>query len=108
MKHLFVILAIASLACMATPQVEFTASKYVDTQIKNEVSTEVKMTVVADEGLNIRTAPGENNPVVDGPHILRPGDVVTCTEMKTGGNLGDSIWCHHERGWSNARWLEAQ
>lgn len=102
MKHLFVILAIASLACMATPQVEFTASKYVDTQIKNEVSTEVKMTVVADEGLNIRAEHSENSQDIGD---LFPGDVVTCRELVT---VGDSIWCHHERGWSNARWLEAR
>ena len=107
MKHLFVILAIASLACVATPQASASKAVYADTQIEGEIST-VVMTVIADEGLNIRVAPGESNPVIDGPHILRPGDVVTCTEMKTGGKLGDSIWCHHERGWSNARWLEAR
>ena len=104
MKHLFVILAIASLACMATPQVEFTASKavYADTQIEDEVSTEVKMTVIADEGLNIRAEHSENSQDIGD---LFPGDVVTCRELVT---VGDSIWCHHERGWSNARWLEAQ
>ena len=101
MKHLF-FLALASLACMATPQVEFTASKYVDTQIKNEVSTEVKMTVIADEGLNIRAEHSENSQDIGD---LFPGDVVTCYQLVT---VGDSIWCHHERGWSNARWLEAQ
>ena len=104
MKHLFVILAIASLACMATPQVEFTASKavYADTQIEDEVSTEVKMTVIADEGLNIRAEHSENSQDIGD---LFPGDVVTCRELVT---VGDSIWCHHERGWSNARWLEAE
>lgn len=104
MKHLFVILAIASLACMATPQIEFTASKavYADTQIEDEVSTEVKMTVVADEGLNIRAEHSENSQDIGD---LFPGDVVTCRELVT---VGDSIWCHHERGWSNARWLEAE
>ena len=101
MKHLF-FLAIASLACMATPQVEFTASKYVDTQIKNEVSTEVKMTVIADEGLNIRAEHSENSQDIGD---LFPGDVVTCYQLVT---VGDSIWCRHERGWSNARWLEAE
>ena len=104
MKYLFVILAIASLACMATPQVEFTASKavYADTQIEDEVSTEVKMTVVADEGLNIRAEHTEESADIGD---LFPGDVVTCRELVT---VGDSIWCHHERGWSNARWLEAE
>lgn len=101
MKHLF-FLAIASLACMATPQVEFTASKYVDTQIKNEVSTEVKMTVIADEGLNIRAEHSENSQDIGD---LFPGDVVTCYQLVT---VGDSIWCRHESGWSNARWLEAK
>ena len=104
MKHLFVILAIASLACMATPQVEFTASKavYADTQIEDEVSTEVKMAVIADEGLNIRAEHSEESADIGD---LFPGDVVTCRELVT---VGDSIWCHHERGWSNARWLEAE
>lgn len=104
MKHLFVILAIASLACMATPQIEFTASKavYADTQIEDEVSTEVKMTVIADEGLNIRAEHTEESADIGD---LFPGDVVTCYQLVT---VGDSIWCHHERGWSNARWLEAK
>ena len=104
MKHLFVILALASLACMATPQIEFTASKavYADTQIEDEVSTEVKMAVIADEGLNIRAEHTEESADIGD---LFPGDVVTCRELVT---VGDSIWCHHERGWSNARWLEAR
>ena len=103
MKHLFVILAIASLACVATPQVEFTASKavYADTQIEDEIST-VVMTVIADEGLNIRAEHSEESADIGD---LFPGDVVTCRELVT---VGDSIWCHHERGWSNARWLEAR
>ena len=101
MKYLFVILAIASLACVATPQVEFAASK-LDAQIEDEVSTEVKMTVIADEGLNIRAEHSENSQDIGD---LFPGDVVTCRELVT---VGDSIWCHHERGWSNARWLEAK
>ena len=103
MKRLF-FLAIASLACMATPQVEFTASKavYADTQIEDEVSTEVKMAVIADEGLNIRAEHSEESADIGD---LFPGDVVTCRELVT---VGDSIWCHHERGWSNARWLEAE
>ena len=103
MKYLFVILAIASLACVATPQVEFTASKavYADTQIEDEIST-VLMTVIADEGLNIRAEHSEESADIGD---LFPGDVVTCRELVT---VGDSIWCHHERGWSNARWLEAR
>ncbi len=103
MKYLFVILAIASLACVATPQVEFTASKavYADTQIEDEIST-VVMTVIADEGLNIRAEHSEESADIGD---LFPGDVVTCRELVT---VGDSIWCHHERGWSNARWLEAE
>ena len=104
MKHLFVILALASLACgMQTQAGEFTANKviYVNTHPTTEVST-VVMTVIADEGLNIRAEHSENSQDIGD---LFPGDVVTCYQLVT---VGDSIWCHHERGWSNARWLEAQ
>ena len=102
MKYLFVILAIASLACVATPQASASKAVYADTQIEDEVSTEVKMTVIADEGLNIRAEHSENSQDIGD---LFPGDVVTCYQLVT---VGDSIWCRHERGWSNARWLEAQ
>ena len=101
MKHLFVILAIASLACVATPQASASKAVYADTQIEGEIST-VVMTVIADEGLNIRAEHSEESADIGD---LFPGDVVTCRELVT---VGDSIWCHHERGWSNARWLEAQ
>ena len=104
MKHLFVILALASLACgMQTQAGKFTANKviYVNTHPTTEVST-VVMTVIADEGLNIRAEHSENSQDVGD---LFPGDVVTCYQLVT---VGDSIWCRHERGWSNARWLEAQ
>lgn len=101
MKHLFVILAIASLACVATPQASASKAVYADTQIEGEIST-VVMTVIADEGLNIRAEHSEESADIGD---LFPGDVVTCRELVT---VGDSIWCHHERGWSNARWLEAR
>jgi hypothetical protein len=101
MKHLFVILAIASLACVATPQASASKAVYADTQIEDEIST-VVMTVIADEGLNIRAEHSEESADIGD---LFPGDVVTCRELVT---VGDSIWCHHERGWSNARWLEAR
>jgi len=101
MKHLFVILAIASLACVATPQASASKAVYADTQIEDEIST-VVMTVIADEGLNIRAEHSEESADIGD---LFPGDVVTCRELVT---VGDSNWCHHERGWSNARWLEAR
>jgi hypothetical protein len=101
MKYLFVILAIASLACVATPQASASKAVYADTQIEDEIST-VVMTVIADEGLNIRAEHSEESADIGD---LFPGDVVTCRELVT---VGDSIWCHHERGWSNARWLEAR
>jgi len=101
MKYLFVILAIASLACVATPQASASKAVYADTQIEGEIST-VVMTVIADEGLNIRAEHSEESADIGD---LFPGDVVTCRELVT---VGDSTWCHHERGWSNARWLEAR
>lgn len=86
---------------MATPQASASKAVYADTQIEDEIST-VVMTVIADEGLNIRAEHSEESADIGD---LFPGDVVTCRELVT---VGDSIWCHHERGWSNARWLEAR
>lgn len=62
----------------------------------------VRMMVTVDEGLYIRQAAGEKSPLVDGKHILTDSEIVTCYQFKI---IGDSFWCHHERGWSNARWL---
>lgn len=49
---------------------------------------------------HIRTAAGEANPLVDGSSVLKDGEIVTCVEFVT---VGDGLWCHHERGWTNAR-----
>lgn len=65
-----------------------------------EVVTEVEMMVTGD--LYIRTAAGERSPLIDGKNTLHDGDIVTCSEFVT---LGDGLWCKHEKGWSNARWM---
>jgi len=61
------------------------------------------MVVTGD--LNIRVAPGEKNPLVEGKNVLHAGDVVTCFEFYV---IGEGLWCRHERGWSNVRWMQAK
>lgn len=63
-------------------------------------ATEVEMMVTGD--LYIRTAAGERSPLIDGKNTLHDGDIVTCSEFVT---FGDGLWCKHEKGWSNARWM---
>jgi len=65
----------------------------------------VEMVITGD--LNIRVAPGEKNLLVEGKNVLHAGDVVICFEFYTGADVGDGLWCRHERGWSNARWMQA-
>jgi hypothetical protein len=38
---------------------------------------------------------------------LHPGEIVTCTVFSAPMD-GDGLWCLHDRGWSNARWMEAK
>ena len=105
-KFLYVVLLISSsLACgIAVPQGK--SDVFTDTHSLPEVSTEVNsvvMVVVADEGLNIRADHSEESEDIGD---LFPGDIVTCELPFM--VIGDSVWCKHERGWSNARWLEAK
>ena len=65
-------------------------------------ATEVEMMVTGD--LYIRTAAGERSPLIDGKNTLHDGDIVTCTEFLV---VGDGLWCKHQYGWSNARWMKA-
>lgn len=87
-----------SLACVAQSQTIFPSHN--PALAPSEFA--VKMVVVVDEGLNIRVAPGERSPLVDGKSTLYDGDLVTCYQFRI---IGDGLWCKHERGWSNARWL---
>lgn len=75
---------------------------YEDTQPPTQTSTAVNypaMVVTADT-LHVRECAGTGCAVIDGAE-LRRGDVVTCYEYE--GN-----WCRHEKGWSNARYMEAR
>ena len=64
--------------------------------------TSVEMIVDVDEGLYIRTGAGETFPLVDGENVLHDGEVVSCYVFEV---KGESIWCKHEKGYSNARWM---
>ena len=74
--------------------------KFTDTQPTAEESMDVNMVATGD--LWIRPTAGDLGRALG---ELHNGEVVTCTEFAV---VGDSIWCKHERGWSNARWLEAK
>lgn len=63
----------------------------------------VQMIITGD--LHIRVAPGAENPLITGRNVLTPGEVVTCYEFRV---IGDSLWCRHGRGWSNASWMQAE
>lgn len=92
-----------TLACgMQAPAEVQTASEveFTDTHPTAEESMDVKMIVTGD--LWIRPTAGDLGRALG---ELHKGDVITCVEFSV---VGDSIWCRHERGWSNARWLEGE
>lgn len=95
-KIIPVFVLISALACL-TPsalQVVFPA---------HEPAPVPPVTVMVVTGdLNVRTGAGETFPLVDKKLVLHAGDVVVCRQFEV---KGDSIWCKHEWGWSNARWL---
>lgn len=101
LRYFFIIAVITfSLACGATAQLPPK-----DTQPAPVVSTEVssiEMVVIADTGLNIRAEHSENSQDIGD---LFPGDVVTCELPFT--VVAESVWCKHERGWSNTHWMQA-
>jgi len=86
-----------SLACgMQAPAIQTDSQvKYTDTQPTPEMSMDVQMVVTGN--LWVRPVAGELHRSVGELHT---GDIVTCTEFQV---IGDSIWCHHERGWSNIK-----
>jgi len=71
-----------------------------ETSVK-PTATETVTVFVAIGDLNIRTLPGENYPDIGDVH---KGETVYCTGFSVVEDGG--IWCEHERGWSNVRWLE--
>lgn len=89
------IFVVFSLACgMQALKVNPTPTA-IDTQMTPEISTDVQMVIVGD--LWVRPVAGELHRAVGELHT---GDIVTCTEFQV---IGDSIWCKHERGWSNVK-----
>ena len=99
-KYLYVaVLMLASLACGVQGQ---KLKVYQSMPTETAEATEVEMMVTGD--LYIRTAAGETNPLVDGKNTLHDGEIVTCTEFLV---VGDGLWCKHQYGWSNARWMKA-
>ena len=91
------ILMLVSLACGVQGQ---KLKVYQSMPTETAEATEVEMMVTGD--LYIRTAAGEKSPLIDGKNTLHEGDFVTCSEFVT---FGDGLWCKHEKGWSNARWM---
>ena len=91
------VLMLVSLACGVQGQ---KLKVYQPMPTETAEATEVEMMVTGD--LYIRTAAGERSPLIDGKNTLHDGDIVTCSEFVT---FGDGLWCKHEKGWSNARWM---
>jgi len=100
MKYLYISILVLSLACGASGN--FISPRLSAAPVPVVSDTTVQMVVTGD--LNIRTGAGETFPLVDKKETLHAGDVVTCYQFEV---KGDSIWCRHERGWSNCRWLKA-
>ena len=96
-KYLYIaILMLVSPAC----GVSSAGTRLVNPTSLPTVESGVEMVVTGD--WYIRTAAGETNPLVDGKNTLHDGEIVTCTEFLV---VDDGLWCKHEKGWSNARWM---
>ena len=57
---------------------------------------------IADNKINYQDTKLISYPLVDGKNTLHDGEIVTCTEFLV---VGDGLWCKHQYGWSNARWM---
>lgn len=100
--HFLLFVVLSSLACGLTPKGDFTAQ---NKTIAPEMSTQVTVEMVvvdAPEGLRVRPEAGDLSTYT---RVLHNGDSVTCRKFET---VGDSVWCLHEYGWSNVRYLEAK
>jgi len=93
---LYISVLMLSLAC----GISSAGTSLVNSTSQPTEKAEVVMVVTGD--LYIRTAAGERSPLIDGKNTLHDGDIVTCSEFVT---FGDGLWCKHEKGWSNARWM---
>lgn len=97
MRKLITLLLLASLACGTLPSVKSTLPSHFPAPAPSMYA--VRMVATGD--LHIRVEPGNLRTCAE-PCYLRPGDVVTCYEYRI---VGDGIWCRHDKGWSNTRWL---
>lgn len=68
---------------------------FTPTQIEPEMSM-----IVTAETLRIRTGAGEEFSAVG---ELQNGQIVTCSDTKPAKDGG--MWCKHELGWSNIRYM---
>ena len=57
--------------------------------------------MIATGDLWVRPEPGDLGRALG---ELHKGELVQCAEFSV---LGDAVWCKHERGWSNTKWLKA-
>lgn len=104
-KFLFIsALVLSALACGVSSQLpEVDAIPTSHEAVPTSTPESVRMIVTADEGLNIRVCPNVDCMELEGD--LLSGEIVTCDKFQAPMN-GDGLWCRHERGWSNARWME--
>lgn len=101
MKILYIIpLILSALACVSQSAVVFPSHS----AAPGMPQTSVEMIVDVEEGLYVRTGAGETFPLVDGENVLHDGEVVSCYEFLV---VGDGLWCKHDKGYSNARWMRA-
>ena len=63
---------------------------------------DVKMVVVAEEGVNVREYPSDNAPYAR--NALKTGDVVTVSLVEV---IGDVNWCKNQYGWSVCKYFRA-
>lgn len=98
MRKLIISLLLFSLACSALPPMARTTVPSLSAAAAPSMYA-VEMRVTGN--LHVRVEPGNLKSCAE-PCYLHPGDVVTCYQFAT---IGDEIWCRHEKGWSNARWL---
>lgn len=100
----FFIFAVSMLACSVSTSAENALSVNKDTHINSKASTDVNtVEMVVTGSLNIRADHSENSADIGD---LFEGQIVTCELPMT--VVAESIWCKHEFGWSNTRWLEAK
>lgn len=90
------LLVLASLACTA----QAAGNQAPPVSVISTVDTSsVKMVVTGD--LWVRPAPGDLGRALGELHT---GELVQCVEFTVSG---DTVWCRHEAGWSNVKYLKA-